>query len=654
MYKKYFIVIAMFTSFFATAQTFDYSLSNRWSDKPIVHTVKSVFDSSSAVGLIDDRKIEYKIEGKEMYIFATNYKLIKIINDRGIEMYNKVYIPVYAGQQVTELKARTILKNGKVIDLPADKIKETDEDGKHYKLFALEGVEKGAEIEYTFTTRKEVSVFGLDIFQSTNIPNQQSYFSLITPANLKFDAKGFNGFNVSADSVIGERRIIVGFSENIPAIEEEKYSLRDPLMQRVEYKLSYNLYGKADVRLYTWKEFAKKAYTIYTTLTSKEIKAVEILMKQLTVDNSASEEKRILQVEDFLKKTINADQKITGEDVDNLEKVVKTKNTNREGIVKLFAAVFDKLNINYQFVLPSNRGDIPLDEDVENWRSIEEILIYFPKTKKFICPYATDYRYPFVPPYVCGTRGLFLKTTTIGTLKTAIGSFDDIEMEPFEKHAHNMDVVIKFDDNLENILISSKQILLGYGATSYRPIYTYLPKDKQDETTKDIIKSVAKSDNITNIKVENTDFNDLFDNKPLIISGDIKTTEMIEKAGNKTLLKIGEIIGKQEEMYQEKPRQLPIELSYPHALNRKVVFEIPSGYTIKNLNDINLNISFKEEDIVTMGFISSYVVNGNKVEISINETYHNLKYPLTAYNNFKKVINAAADFNKVVLVLEKK
>ncbi len=36
------------------------------------------------------------------------------------------------------------------------------------------------------------------------------------------------------------------------------------------------------------------------------------------------------------------------------------------------------------------------------------------------------------------------------------------------------------------------------------------------------------------------------------------------------------------------------------------------------------------------------------------ETYHEIKYPLGLFETFKKVINAAADFNKVVLVLEKK
>ena len=47
-------------------------------------------------------------------------------------------------------------------------------------------------------------------------------------------------------------------------------------------------------------------------------------------------------------------------------------------------------------------------------------------------------------------------------------------------------------------------------------------------------------------------------------------------------------------------------------------------------------------------------VTGNVLDIEVTETYHEILYPLSQFETFKKVINAAADFNKVVLVLEKK
>ena len=58
--------------------------------------------------------------------------------------------------------------------------------------------------------------------------------------------------------------------------------------------------------------------------------------------------------------------------------------------------------------------------------------------------------------------------------------------------------------------------------------------------------------------------------------------------------------------------------------------------------------------MVTHGFVSSYKVVNNVLEVYVLEVYRELKYPLNEFETFKKVINASADFNKIVLVLEKK
>jgi hypothetical protein len=106
-------------------------------------------------------------------------------------------------------------------------------------------------------------------------------------------------------------------------------------------------------------------------------------------------------------------------------------------------------------------------------------------------------------------------------------------------------------------------------------------------------------------------------------------------------------------MYDEKPRMLPIELGFPHLLVRNIRFNIPEGYKIGNPNDLVINYAHKERDVVTMGFTTSYKQEGNILTITVNEVYRNTNYPVSQYETFKKVINAAADFNKVVLILEK-
>jgi hypothetical protein len=575
-------------------------------------------------------------------------------DDKGVEMYNKIYIPINSSAEMLEIKARTIQPNGKVVNLPADKIFQVEEEGRLYKKFALEGVEKGSEIEYYYKLTKNVYFFGIEMFQSSTTPCENASLTLTTPEYLSFTVKGYNGFAVSKDTVINEQRVTYATAKDILASEDEKYGEREPYAKNVQYKLSYNLSKDKNVRLFTWDELAKNVYGNYTDLTDKENKAVDGFLKQIKISETAGEEDKIVALEEYLKTAINTDKEGIGEDADKIEKIVKTKVASNEGLNKLFIACMDKLKINWQLVYPSKRNELPLDETLENYRLVDEPLFYFPSTGNFLEPDNSAFRYPFIEPYWAATRGLFLKGTTIGTFKTALSSFEDIPMQPYEKSAHNMEVYLKFNAALDSLELHSKQILLGYGAAFIRPAYSFTPKDKLDDLNKSIIKSVAKSENIRNIKVENSAMTDGFLNKPLTIEGDITSAELLEVAGKKLLVKIGDVIGPQEEMYQEKARQLPLILQYPHALDRDITFIVPDGYQIKNVADLAMNITDKNSGTETMGFVSTYTLNGNELKIKLHEFYKQIAYPVTMIDEFKKVINASADFNKIVLILEKK
>jgi hypothetical protein len=654
---RYFIstlAICFLASVTCIAQSFDFSTESKWSSSPKLHPSTGKFDSSSAVGVLDYRKIEYIVQGNDAFIQTTVHKIIRINSDRGIEMYNKIYIPVYRNAEITTVKARTISKNGRVIDLPADKIKEIEDDGRTFKLFAMEGVDKGTEVEYYYESKKQFSSFGTEVFQSQNMPYESVYFLLVTPHHLKFDVKGYNGFSVSTDSVISGSRIVAGYDKNVEQLEEEKYSMLNPYLKRVQYKMSYNLSNTTPLRMNTWKDLVKRIFSVYTSYTSKEEKALDNLAKQIDLSTATSEGEKILRIEDYIKTNFNISDKIIGDDADALVKVMKTKNTNKAGCIRLFTGLFDRFGINYQIVFPSDREEFPIDEELENWNSVEEVVFFFPSTAKYLSPASVELRYPYIPANFTNGTALFLKTTTIGTFRTAVPSFNKIEMEPFESHAINMDVKIRLNPTNDTLMIQCKQILKGYGATPYRPIYSFLPKDKQDDLNKQIIQAVGNSNSadISNISVENAELNNYFYNKPLIISGTVKNTNLLENAGKKILFKIGEIIGEQTQMYQEKPRKLPVELEFPHVLDRNIEFEIPKGYTIKNPDDLKMNVLFKDGDQTTMGFTSNYKIEGNILKVQISEIYRLVYYPISQFENFKKVINASADFNKITLVLQ--
>jgi hypothetical protein len=359
-------------------------------------------------------------------------------------------------------------------------------------------------------------------------------------------------------------------------------------------------------------------------------------------------------LEDYIKTTVNIDDDAVSDDASKIEKIVKNRVATDDGVIKLFIGAMQKLGISYQIVYPSKRDDIQMDEELENFRLAEDLIFYFPNTGNYLEPTAAALRYPFIEPYLGGTTGIFLKGTTIGTFKTALASFDTIPLLPFEKNATDLEVQLKFNTTMDSVVLHSKQILLGYSAASYRPEFNFLDKDKKDEFTKSVIYSVSKSDNIQNIKVENSGMLDGNNGSPLTIAADITSGDLVEQAGKRYLLKLGEVIGPQVEMYQEKPRQLPVIMDYPHSEDRDITFTIPDGYQIRNLKDLNFNVTDNYNGEDAIGFISSYTLNGNELNIKVHEFYKIINYPISRFNQFIKVINSSADFNKVILILEKK
>jgi len=627
--------------------------ASEWAANPSLHQIKPGNANENAVVILDQRKHEFVADEKEgIVLYTSMHKIIRVIKEQGVEMFNKIYVSVPYDAQVKEIKARVITPSGKVVLLPAEKILDEEDEGRLYKKFALEGVEKGSEVEYIAVMKRGSSFFGLEVFQSP-VPCEEARFTLSVPDHLVFTCKGYNGFVMDADTVIGEKRITNGVCKDIPVIENEKYAQTAPYLKNVQYKLSYNLSKDKDVRLFTWNQLAKNVFDRYTKLEEKEVKAVAGFLKNIKL-NADDEEAKIIALEDYLKNNISINEEGLSDDADLIEKIVKTKVASHEGFNTLFAACLQQLGINYQLVFPSKRDDIPLDEKLENYRLIENPVFYFPGTGKYLEPTNISFRYPYIQPSWAATRGLFLQNTSIGNFTTAYASFKNIAILPYEQSSHNMEVKLSFNSQLDSVLMHSKQIFTGYGASMYRPAFHFLPKDKLNEFTQELMQSVSNSKDIRNIQVANGAFADGYSNKPLTIEGDISSAELFEVAGNKILLKIGDVIGPQVQMYQEKPRQLPVSIDYPHALDRKIEVTIPEGYTVKNLDDLKFFITEKANEEGTMGFISSYKVDGQKLLIDIHEYYKETAYSMQQFDAFQKVINAAADFNKVVLVLEKK
>src|SRR4051812_4401032 len=124
------------------AQTKSLVKKESWSAQPAIHSIDKKYGNEPAVILSDKRTVEFIDDAKgELQSFKTLHKLIHINDDKGIEAFNKVYLPVTNNTDIIDIKARTILPGGKIIEIDKNNIKDLKEDDRQYKIFAMEGLE---------------------------------------------------------------------------------------------------------------------------------------------------------------------------------------------------------------------------------------------------------------------------------------------------------------------------------------------------------------------------------------------------------------------------------------------------------------------------------------------------------------------------------
>lgn len=606
----------------------------------------------SSVYLKDFQLSEYVAEEDNFYIYNTVHKIIRVNNDEGIETFNRIYVPLYNAVELVEIKARSINPQGEIQDLSGDKIKEIndEETGNAFKIFAIEGLQAGSEVEYLYTAKQGQRYFGSKTVQE-RIPILNSEFNLICPEFLKFSFKGYNGYPNVSEEVRQNKRFYKGSVDFVSELEEEEYSAYNANRMRVEYKLAFN-FEQGSGEILTWDDAAQRIYqVVYGGISDLDQQAIERFLELINLEDSDPENK-IRAVENYIKTHISVQEGALS-DIDELAMIISRNYTNTTGMVRLFAAIFKELEIDAEIVLTTGRDKTGFDPDFANWNNLTDYLFYFPSYEKFLTPDVAEYRYGMVPFYLTDNKGLFIRTFSLGNLESTEGRIDYIPTLSAEESFDKMEIDIAFDSKMSAMNIDFTRTLSGYNALFIQPYYPYIPEEDSKRILEELIRGVAEDATFEEVGAKNGEENVSPLTDPFIINASFKSSTVVEKAGPNLLFKIGEVIGQQVEMYQEKERVMPMENDYLRKYIRYINFTIPEGYTVRNPDDINMSVLHEKNGRNIFGFTSSYTIEGDVLKLVCEEYYNDLRCPVEEFEEFRKVINAAADFNKIVLVLEK-
>jgi hypothetical protein len=77
--------------------------------------------------------------------------------------------------------------------------------------------------------------------------------------------------------------------------------------------------------------------------------------------------------------------------------------------------------------------------------------------------------------------------------------------------------------------------------------------------------------------------------------------------------------------------------------------------SVSNLQEFNMDVKAGPDPAAPVHlFRSAYTQQGQKLTVASTEDYYKIYWPKKDFETYRSVINASANFNKTVLVLEKK
>ncbi|RZJ75654.1 MAG: DUF3857 domain-containing protein [Flavobacterium sp.] len=635
------------------AQYFSFRDYN-WDEKQVKIDIPEKYKNEKEVILELIKKVEIVTDKGDPIQYYLSHEKRYINSDESVERNNKIYIPFGTGSNVHITKARVILKNGKVIELKKSDIKEeTDEErGVKFKYFAVNGLEKGAVIESIFVLEESPELNGQTIKMQSEYPIVKNTFELIYPEHLKFKTKSYNGLG---EPVIKEKAPYDGMNlltlseTDIPALnDDEKYSNWNSEIKRLRYKLDENFVKKAK-NLYNFKDFSTKFYDrFHQVYTKKDQKSIDDFCKDIPKSDNLQEQ--IWNIENKVKKTINYSRYINSQV--GLVDIIKTKQANQSDIIWLYTAIFETMKIEHNLVITSNRYRMPFDKDFESYENLSDLLFYFPSIKMFITPTESEYRIPLFPNELAGGYGLFIKEKLFAGTKMGIGEVEKIEILGSDVTHDIMDITIDFTKDIENPVITDRLQFGGYSALNFQPVKDFAQPDQYKDFLKTIAENYTVETEYKSLTTENDGVQHI-GKKPFILNVTFDGKDLVRKAGDNYLFSVGQTIGKQMEFYQENKRVLPVEINYPHLYTRKLRIILPEGASIKNLDKFNMSKTASIDGKPEASFVSKYEKKGNEIIVENTEFYNLLHYPLKNFEDYRAVINAAADFNKIVIILNK-
>ena len=641
--KNIVFIIILFTYTLSSYSQFykDYS----WEEEANIVDLEATLMNESSIGVFEKTIVEF-ISGKfsnTIIKYETHHYQIKVLNDKGVSKHSNIIIPMNEVTNLKDIKVRIIDENGQLSEFDNNTINELGdfESSVNFKNFHLAGLNDNSTIEVLYTLEKQYNIHGNKILQKSYSIKKSEFLLIPGPTQGIIKTYSFN--SKVKDTIINTYPAKIIKVVDIPAIIDEEYATAIANRQRLSFQcplpddnMNQEDYWENIVSNISPIMFPKNIHPKIFEISSEVIQKNEI--NEYNIANN---------IDDYIKNnfTISENDNVS---LNNINYILENKTSNDFSIIQVYTQLLTAAGINYEIVITSNRYYNRFDPEFFDPNMLREFLIYFPEEKKYIAPNRLEYRIGEAPFDLLGNYGIYID-------RLLNFYFSEIIQSDQSYSRIKRNIKVEFERKLKKIVIDEYQEYSGHWATNNRSLLNFSDEEGLAGLKDYLTASGIENKKVINYEIINAELFQKNYNTPFIVNSKISTESLTTKIKNGYQVKIGNVIGMQSQLYEDIDRFHPIEVTYPNQYDYRIVVKIPKGYSIEGLEGLVFNKSY----ISLMGnrickFESNYEINENELVISIQEFYKTLRYQKNRYNEFRDVINSAADFYNTSIKFIKK
>ena len=417
----------------------------------------------AAVILLDRTYYEFRTHRADFSLkgYKTVHRKILLNTEEGLQKLNSIYIPVTDKSSIIKFKGKSINPDGNVSYVDRTMLKDISnvEEYGSFKIFAMEGIQVGSIIEYTYTIPIPIR-YSIKEYAQGEYPIKLFEFIIKGTKDVAFDVFSNNG--LSSSEYFRERKfnLHVISQSDISPVKEERYSAFNA--SRMSLDASMN---KAYTETYVDWEYIRRIYSgLVEDLGKRSSRDLDTFIKGYTNYQYQNKYQQLVTLEHIIKKEItfinNPDP-----DLSDVRFILKDKNANKLGFVKLFSAILKKLKFEFEVLSTSSRYQAKFDKFKPSISYANDFLFYLPEIDAYLSPLDFSYRVGMAPYYLANNNSLNLS-------ERGYYGFHMIKINTMEENNVNATYTIDFEKNIENPVLLKKMNGMGTGGVNIDIVIT--------------------------------------------------------------------------------------------------------------------------------------------------------------------------------------